>query len=110
MPGTRETQYGGIQMKYKEKPTTERPPAPPAQRPAGWYPKFQVFKTSDIEQYLNILQKHQFVDMQDDIAKRRKQDGLPYHDYLVINMDEPYAAEVIEIMKKHGAFKEEPNE
>lgn len=38
-----------------------------------------------------------------DVEEGRRKDGkAPYNCYLVINVDEPYAPEVIEIMKRHG--------
>jgi hypothetical protein len=41
-----------------------------------------------------------------DVEKgRQKEDKKPYNSYIVINIDEPYADEVIEIMKRHGHFR-----
>lgn len=41
-----------------------------------------------------------------DVEQGRIKDGKnPFNTYLVINMDEPYADEVIAIMKQHGHLK-----
>lgn len=44
----------------------------------------------------------------DFIEYGRKKDGKqPYNSYIVINTDEPYVKEIIEVMKKHGHWEEE---
>lgn len=38
-----------------------------------------------------------------DVEFGREQDGKkPYNSYIVINVDEPYIEEIIEVMKRHG--------
>lgn len=40
-----------------------------------------------------------------DIENGRSKDGKkPYNSYIVINVDEPYIGEIIEVMKRHGHF------
>ena len=66
--------------------------------------KFIVFKIEDYVKYVNSSIKAALLQNDfEDIAAGRKADGkAPYPEYIVINMDEPYAPEVIEIMKRHG--------
>lgn len=67
--------------------------------------KFIVVKREDAKKYLDVSQKYALVGMFEDIDKGRKEDGkLPAsnNSYVVVNIDEPYANEVIEIMKRHG--------
>lgn len=65
--------------------------------------KYIVFKSEDIEKYTGnltkaVLEKTAFL-----IAAGRARDGrLCNHRYAVINLDEPYAPEIIEIMKRNG--------
>ncbi|PAE20521.1 hypothetical protein CHH80_10940 [Bacillus sp. 7504-2] len=64
--------------------------------------KFTVFKNEDIEK-LSKIRRAYLSEAQETIVKNRLAEGkrgLPK--YLVINTDEPYADEVIEIMKRHG--------
>jgi hypothetical protein len=74
------------------------------------YRKFIVFKIADYVKYVNsgikaALLQNDF----EDIAAGRKADGKkPYPEYIVINTDEPYAPEVIEIMKRYGHWGRRP--
>lgn len=62
-----------------------------------------VIKRSDVERYCNPQNKGALTSISNKIRRGREQDGRSSdHGYLVINQDEPYADEVIEIMKKHG--------
>ena len=76
------------------------------------YRKFIVFKIADYVKYVNsgikaALLQNDF----EDIAAGRKADGKnPYPEYIVINMNEPYAPEVIEIMKRYGHWGPEAGE
>lgn len=66
--------------------------------------KFTVIKNEDVEKYLSkhFLKTH-FDNAIHLINGMRKSEGKKNDNYyLVINMDEPYADEVIEIMKRHG--------
>lgn len=70
----------------------------------GMKKKFTVIKDSDMQDVIsnypgleNVLQlffKY--------LAQLRKFEGKKENTYLVINTDEPYADEVIAIMKRHG--------
>jgi hypothetical protein len=71
--------------------------------PEGWKPKFTVLKNEDIEKHLTSPMKHSLVMMCDEIESGRKLEGKSKcNSYVVINLNEPYAEEVIEIMKRHG--------
>jgi hypothetical protein len=64
-----------------------------------------IFKKNDLFKYLNADQRAQLGMMGAAIDNGRRLDGkLPAskNTYLVINTDEPYADEVIEILKRNG--------
>ena len=67
----------------------------------GMQMKFTVLKNDDIlnlePDSLSALDR-----VVGEIMDNRKAEGKKSNTYLVINTDEPYAAEVIEIMKSHG--------
>lgn len=71
--------------------------------------KFIVFKIADYVKYVNSGIKAALLQNDlEDIAAGRKADGKdPYPEYIVINMDEPYVPEIIEIMKRHGQWRSE---
>jgi hypothetical protein len=65
--------------------------------------KFTVLKNEDIERYVPKFMANTLEDICKHIEDGRKKDGKkPKNTYIVINMDEPYATEVIEILKRHG--------
>lgn len=65
--------------------------------------KFVVFKKEDIYKYLDGDEYEDFLGLQDRIYLGLLRDKKNTNKtYLVINTDEPYADEVIEIMKRHG--------
>lgn len=65
--------------------------------------KFLVLKNEDLDKYLDCDYEHHLYSIVQTIEAGRMVDGKTEDNhYLVINQDEPYAAEVIEIMKKHG--------
>jgi hypothetical protein len=64
--------------------------------------KFTVVKNADVEKYLSKNDQEKFVDCVGQIEMNRAIEGRGNANYLVINTDEPYAAEIIEIMKRHG--------
>lgn len=69
----------------------------------GKFDKFIVFKREDIEKYTGNLSKAALKKSSELIMAGREKDGKnPDNKYLVINVDEPYADEVIEIMKRNG--------
>lgn len=65
--------------------------------------KFTVIKNEDVEQFLNGYQRKMLIDILGTIQKGRAiSDKEVNNFYLVINTDEPYANEVIDIMKKNN--------
>ncbi|MBG9549774.1 hypothetical protein ABE25_13365 [Cytobacillus firmus] len=64
--------------------------------------KFTVLKNDDINRYLDEKAKIELSASTAAIQQLRAIEGKKVNTYLVINTDEPYADEVIEIMKRHG--------
>ncbi|GGF82894.1 hypothetical protein GCM10010912_30000 [Paenibacillus albidus] len=62
-----------------------------------------VIKHDDAVKYLNDKDKADFNYLCNKVECGRRKDGKrPVNAYLVINTDEPYADEVIEILKRNG--------
>lgn len=69
----------------------------------GMVMKYVVLKTDDCDKYLWESQKEQLSEIVKEINECREHDRKTTNNkYLVINTDEPYADEIIEIMKRHG--------
>ncbi|MED1904967.1 hypothetical protein [Cytobacillus firmus] len=68
----------------------------------GMKMKFTVLKNDDINRYLDEKAKIELSASTAAIQQLRAIEGKKVNTYLVINTDEPYADEVIEIMKRHG--------
>lgn len=74
----------------------------------GMKMKFTVIKNNDIDKYLSgedafgILKRRWLDNSLGIINGMRYSEGKKKNTYIVINTDEPYADEVIEIMKRHG--------
>lgn len=64
--------------------------------------KFAVAKIEDIDNLLPADQSQKFYSLLNSIDGARKLQGKPYNSYIVINLDEPYAGDVVEIMKANG--------
>jgi hypothetical protein len=65
--------------------------------------KYIILKNEDIEKYVPKFMVNTLEDICKHIEAGRREDGKkPKNTYIVINMDEPYALEVIEILKRHG--------
>lgn len=64
--------------------------------------KFIVIKKDDADKYLNEKGQETLNGILDIIFDSRSMDGKKINKYLVINTDEPYADEVIEILKSNG--------
>jgi hypothetical protein len=66
--------------------------------------KFIVIKIDDMVKHVNSVFKLAMIDNDlKDIQAGRKSEGKePCPEYLVINTDEPYANEIIEILKRNG--------
>ena len=63
--------------------------------------KYVVIKKSDIFNTDSVT-RTQLECALDSINQDRQQKGKKENTYLVINTDEPYADEIIQIMKRHG--------
>ncbi|WP_018306316.1 hypothetical protein [Desulfitobacterium hafniense] len=69
----------------------------------GMQEKFLVLKVDDIKGYATKSQKRELTGLMNRIEWMRKSAGKSVgNKYLVINTDEPYAPEVVDIMKRHG--------
>lgn len=73
----------------------------------GFKRRYTVINESDLEKYVLEPIKEDFQNQFNLVAAwiedgRMKDGKQPYNNYLVVNLDEPYANEVIEIMKRHG--------
>jgi len=69
--------------------------------------RFTVINERDFRQYVPALLREEFRvklnQVADWIENGRKMDGKPpFNNYIVINTDEPYAHEIVEILKKNG--------
>ena len=74
----------------------------------GGLKKFVVLKIEDIEKYLSINEQLQLGLMGQKIEYERHLDFKSTdNEYIVINTDEPYINEIIEILKKNGHWGEE---
>lgn len=69
---------------------------------AGMANKFTVLKNNEIQRYLDVFRQQELENIKKVININRAASGKAENTYLVINTDEPYADEVIEIMKRHG--------
>lgn len=71
--------------------------------------RYTVINEKDIAKYGD---KHEIAKMDYaidrvlmDVERGRKEEGKkPFNTYIVINTDEPYIKEIIEIMSRHGQF------
>jgi hypothetical protein len=68
----------------------------------GMKMKYVVLKVDDINRYLDEKAKIEISAADATIGTLRMYEGKNLNSYLVINTDEPYVNEVIEIMKRHG--------
>lgn len=66
--------------------------------------KFLVVKLEDIHKYALISEQEQLKNITYNIKDKKfcVTGKDPNHEYLVINLDEPYANKVIDIMKEYG--------
>ena len=68
----------------------------------GMVMKYTVIKNEDLAKIPKSIAGG-LEDIQIEIEERRKEEGKnPINTYIVINTDEPYADEVINILKRHG--------
>jgi uncharacterized protein YaaQ len=70
--------------------------------------KFTVLKNEDIKKHLTEVQKDELDSIIETIENGRLGEGKRRgNTYIVINTDEPYVQEVIEIMKRNGHWDED---
>lgn len=73
----------------------------------AWTNKFIVIKWEDVRNYLTAEQLDHLHIILKSIRHGRKQEGkTASQSHLVINTDEAYANEVIDIMKRHGHWSD----
>lgn len=69
----------------------------------GDFNKFIVIKVEDVQDYLTEAGKEHLRELLNYIVAMRKQEGKnPNNKYLVVNVDEPYAPEIVELLKSNG--------
>ena len=72
--------------------------------------KFIVIKRSEAGEIATFEQQSALYSLQRAIAQRRAANSkTPIRRYAVINLDEPYAPEIIEIMRKNGHWEDDEN-
>lgn len=64
--------------------------------------KFIVIKADDADKYLPLHDRIDLRHILNQINEGRIKEGKKENNYVVINTDEPYADEVINIMKRNG--------
>lgn len=65
--------------------------------------KFLVLKNEDIRVHLSAKEKDILGNLIEKVCDGRHKEGKSWsNQYLVINTDEPYAEEIVEILKKNG--------
>jgi hypothetical protein len=73
----------------------------------GWERRYTIINERDIEKYVPESVKNDLWDAVNAALMfveegREKEGKKPYNNYIVINVDEPYVDEIIEVMKRHG--------
>lgn len=76
----------------------------------GGIKKYIVIKIEDLVKYVPSIFKIAMLDNDlKDIANGRNKDGKnPCNEYIVVNTDEPYINEIIDVLKRHNAWDEPP--
>lgn len=69
--------------------------------------KYTVLSHKDLDKYIDVFTQNELWVMLDsilgNIENAREKDGKkPYNSYIIINTDEPYIDEIVEVMKRHG--------
>lgn len=76
----------------------------------GMQHKFHVIKEDDINNYLSEKERFALNHLKSVIALGRESDGKPNsNEYLVVNTDESYADDIIDILKKNGDWGQSHN-
>jgi len=73
----------------------------------GFERRYTILNERDYQKYVHEELKEKFElifgEVLDTIEQGRVKDGKhPFNNYVVINLDEPYIDEIVEIMKRHG--------
>lgn len=69
----------------------------------GFKRRFTIIKEQDLERYCSEEQINQLGNILEEIQLGRELDNKnPFNSYVVINLDEPYLGEIVEIMKRNG--------
>jgi len=73
----------------------------------GFERRYTILNERDYQKYVHEKLKEKFElifgEVLDTIEQGRVKDGKhPFNNYVVINLDEPYIDEIVEIMKRHG--------
>lgn len=69
--------------------------------------RYTIINERDMDKYVNIFDRNHFaIELEHVLGKiehGRELDGKKsFNSYIVINTDEPYVDEIIEVMKRHG--------
>lgn len=72
---------------------------------------YTIINERDVDKYLTEEEKQ---DLEGALSyylgiieeARLENDKKPYNSYIVVNTDEPYVNEIIEVMKRHGHFEQ----
>lgn len=72
--------------------------------------RYTVINERDVEKHLSIGEQQDLAIMLDrmlgNIEHGREKDGKkPFNSYIVINTDEPYIDEIVDVMKRNGHFE-----
>ena len=65
-----------------------------------------VIKIADTKKYLSLQERAEMSDILEKINAGRDKNGRKENTYIVINTDEPYIQEIIDILKKYGHWDE----
>lgn len=71
--------------------------------------KYTVLSHKDLDKYIDVFTQNELWVMIDSILgnienAREKDNKKPYNSYIVINTDEPYINEIVEVMKQYGQW------
>ena len=74
--------------------------------------KFTVLKNEDVEKYLNEADRSELSRILWKMDELRLRENKSINVYLVVNIDEPYAPDVVEVMKANGHWNtlNDPNQ
>lgn len=69
--------------------------------------QYTIINHKDLKKYIDVFSQNELAATLDsilgDIEHGREKDGKkPFNSYLVVNTDEPYAEEIVEILKRYG--------